>query len=447
MWQHPLSAGGFLWCFSDEGIVRRDKNDSLDTDGSHAPDGIVGPYREKEGSFYTIKQIWSPVYVEPFHITPTFTGQITLENRYHYTNLNQCQFGWSLVTFPAPSAAAGAGTAAGNTNPGGRLPPWGLAPGGKGHLKLPLPAGWQTADALRLTATDPHGREIYTWVFPVKRPAQLAAALTAAGGRTGKVTAAEDVDFITLTAHGIAVKFDKKTGLLAGANNGKSAISLTNGPVLAPGTARFENLRHYADGNDYVVEVNYQGALRPVRWRMLPGGWLRLDYRYQVKGTVDFAGVNFDYPEAKITGMRWLGDGPYRVWKNRTKGVELGVWEKKYNDTRTGETWQYPEFRGYHSDLYWAIIQTTEAPITVVSATENLYLRMLTPTRQQGAGNNNNTAPPFPSGTISFLHAIPAIGTKFTPPAASGPASAQNQFSPLQPEPEATLYFFFGDPF
>jgi hypothetical protein len=54
MWREPLSAGGLLWDFSDAAVVRTDKGGILDTDGDHGPDGIVGPYREKEGSCFTI---------------------------------------------------------------------------------------------------------------------------------------------------------------------------------------------------------------------------------------------------------------------------------------------------------------------------------------------------------------------------------------------------------
>lgn len=46
-----LAAGGFLWVFADEGIVRNDLKDSIDNHGNNSPDGILGPYREKEGSF------------------------------------------------------------------------------------------------------------------------------------------------------------------------------------------------------------------------------------------------------------------------------------------------------------------------------------------------------------------------------------------------------------
>ena len=89
MWREPLSAGGFLWDFSDAAVVRTDKGGILDTDGDHGPDGIVGPYREKEGSFFTIKEVWSPVFFERREITPSFDGTFRIQNRFTYTNLNK----------------------------------------------------------------------------------------------------------------------------------------------------------------------------------------------------------------------------------------------------------------------------------------------------------------------------------------------------------------------
>ena len=57
MMKSPLCAGGFIWAFADEGIRRSDTG-QIDVAGNQAPDGIVGPYREREGSFYAIKEIW-----------------------------------------------------------------------------------------------------------------------------------------------------------------------------------------------------------------------------------------------------------------------------------------------------------------------------------------------------------------------------------------------------
>jgi hypothetical protein len=97
MWDNPLSAGGFLWNFADEGVVRPDRNNEIDTDGNHGADGIVGPYHEKEGSFYTIKEIWSPIQFDKKEITARFDGSLTIENRYHFTNTNECRFTWQLT--------------------------------------------------------------------------------------------------------------------------------------------------------------------------------------------------------------------------------------------------------------------------------------------------------------------------------------------------------------
>ncbi|MCH5687094.1 hypothetical protein LWM68_24175 [Niabella sp. W65] len=96
MWNNPLSAGGFLWDFADQGVVRKDKKDSLDTDKHRGADGIVGPHHEKEGSFFTIKEVWSPIFMERREIAAGFDGRFNIENRYHFTNANSCTYTWKL---------------------------------------------------------------------------------------------------------------------------------------------------------------------------------------------------------------------------------------------------------------------------------------------------------------------------------------------------------------
>jgi hypothetical protein len=57
-------------------------------------------------------------------------------------------------------------------------------------------------------------------------------------------------------------------------------------------------------------------------------GWLKLEYGYSLKGSADYAGITFTYPENLVTGAVLLADGPYRVWKNRLKGTQFGFFEK-----------------------------------------------------------------------------------------------------------------------
>ncbi len=82
-------AGGILWSFVDEDVKRVDKGGILDSAGNQAPDGIVGPYREREGSFYTVKQIWSPIIVTP---PEGASHSFTVTNRYSFTQRGSMHF-------------------------------------------------------------------------------------------------------------------------------------------------------------------------------------------------------------------------------------------------------------------------------------------------------------------------------------------------------------------
>lgn len=160
---------------------------------------------------------------------------------------------------------------------------------------------------------------------------------------------------------------------------------------------------------------------------------------------LDYLGVTFDYPEDKVTGQRWLGKGPYRVWKNRLKGVEFDVWYKNYNDAITGHRWQYPEFKGFHDNVYWATLETKEAPITMVIASDDLFLRVFTPKEPEGDFfDPRTTHVDFPAGDLSFLHGIAPIGTKFHRAQEHGPAGQPNLMPRHGRTYEGTVFFYFG---
>jgi hypothetical protein len=183
---------------------------------------------------------------------------------------------------------------------------------------------------------------------------------------------------------------------------------------------------------------------------MYPSGWLKLQVAYfPVEYEYDLLGVNFSYPEKgkdSVKGIRWMGGGPYRVWKNRMEGVNLGIWNKSYNSTITGQApYIYPEFKGYFSNFYWMRLETAGQPVTVVCGTEDIFLRLFTP------GNpvkTYNTAPPFPAGDISFMQGIPAIGTKSQKPEKLGPSGGKNMYYDYGKSKdyakELTLYFDFS---
>jgi hypothetical protein len=439
--RHPAAGGGFLWALADEGIVRTDRNGAIDTAGNQGPDGIVGPYREKEGSFYTIKELWSPVAIDS-SLPPGFDGRLPVENKYSFTALDRHTFRWQLLNFRLPQdrQAGHVVVKEGMAQP----PP--LAPGTRGVLDLGLPSGWKDSDALALTVADHTGRELYTWRWMLVSQEDVARRVTsrpAAGRDFRPVTARVDGNQIIVSAGATELTFDATTARLDGVRRDGRVVSLLNGPRSVTGDAKPVAVKHFAEGDRYVIEGRLEGAVRLIRWRVHGSGWTSLEYELRPRsGEHAHLGVTFDYPENQVTGMRWLGRGPYRVWKNRLDGVTHDVWTKKANDGVTGAVWDYPEFRGHHADLFWATIETSETPITVVSETAGLFLRLLTPTP---AADPRNTAVAFPDGNISLLHAITAIGTKFNAPARLGPASQPNLVNGRTARYNGLLHFYFGE--
>jgi len=436
MLSKPLSAGAFFWVFADEGVERKDKNDSIDTDGNHAPDGILGPYHEKEGSFYTIREIWSPVQFKPVSMNADFNGKFEIKNYYLYTNLSSCKYSWDLVkydkSFPSFQEIKKSGTI---SSPD-------IVPGASGQLTADLPADWKSYDVLYLTAVDQYGKLINTWSWNITDPADFISRNILPGN--DKVTAVEHDTLLVLSSGGKEVTFSKKSGLITGIKSNSKLLSFSNGPRFTGFTAQFISMKNYSKGDNYVVEEFFGNGCH-ANWTMMPGGWMKLDFDYTLTGTFDYAGITFSYPENLVIGAKLMANGPYHVWKNRLKGPEFGIFDKKYNNTITGESWDYPEFKGYYSNLYAVELQTSEVPFTVVSATKDLFLHLYTPgeARYSKTGVSGELNPPFPDGNISFLHAISPIGTKFTKADAEGPQSQKNVFN--GETLRGTLYFRFGE--
>lgn len=435
MLSKPRAAGAFLWVFADEGVKRRDKNDSIDTWGNQAPDGILGPYHEKEGSFYTVKEIWSPVYFKTTEIGPDFNGKLEVSNRFLYSNLNLSKYSFELVKFgngfPKVEIVKETGTI--------KSPDIGV--GEHGVLNLDLPGDWKSYDVLYVTAVDQYGRHINTWSWKIVKPQDFSSQVVTSSF-TSPVTTSDYGNQLTVSSGNTAITFDNLSGSITSVNSDGKNIPF-GGFQFAGFNRTFKEMKNYAKGEDYIVEILYDSASYAI-WTMMKGGWLKLDYGYSVKGSLDFAGITFTYPEKLVTGATLMANGPYRVWKNRLKGTQFGVFDKKYNNTVTGQSWDFPEFKGYYSNFYAVEIQTPEIPITIVSATDDLFLHLFTPaTATNLRGVMGEMTPSFPSGDISVLHGISPIGTKFSRADEEGPQGKKNIY--MGEILQGTIYFRFGE--
>lgn len=152
-----VGGGGFIWALLDECVARTDRGGRLDCSGNQGANGIVGPHREREGSFDAVREIWSPVQLTaPREFREAPRVSFALENRFDFTNLAECSLEWQLARFPSPfEKRSGHVNIAAWRSKGPHVPPHGA-----GELKFTLPQSWKTADALYLTAKDPAGRSI-----------------------------------------------------------------------------------------------------------------------------------------------------------------------------------------------------------------------------------------------------------------------------------------------
>ncbi|MEJ8819843.1 glycoside hydrolase family 2 protein [Lacibacter sp. H407] len=431
MWHNPLSAGGFLWDFADNAVVRKDKNDSLDTDKHRAADGIVGPHHEKEASFYTIKEVWSPVFFERREIAESFDGKLNIENRYHFTNTNECSVSWKLKRFDITTSKETEGKA---TAPD-------IPPGAKGFVQIPLPTDWKNYDVLYVTVKDRYQKELLTWSFPISSPATTGARMIVKEGNN--IINTSDADsLLTVSVKDVTVVLNKNNGLLVSVKNAKGALPFNNGPVLQEGVNNFKSFKQYKDGNNLVLEstFNQKESYNTLKWTIYPSGWVQMQVSYfPAAYFTNFAGINFSFPEKEIQSVTYMGDGPYRVWKNRLKGNQFGVWSKTYNNTETGESpWIYPEFKGYHSNFYGGYFFNKTNRFTVVTENEGLFLRLFTPAWKTDQWHNYE--PLFPTGDISFMNGISSIGSKTQRNETTGPMGSKNIFYDYEKDPSRALH-------
>ncbi len=438
MRKHPRCAGGFLWVLADEGVKRVDMNGYIDNQGNWGADGIVGPHHEKEGSYFTIKEIWNPVQVMNKNLDRQFDGILKIENRYDYLNTNTCKFSWEQVSFPSVNETKGQV----KTIKKGEVSGPDIAAHQAGTLDLNTKID-PKAEALFVTAYDYRGKELWRWSFPFKKENQTFEAK----GTTPTFEKSED--YLTVKAGKNQYSFSAKDGEIKKVSLDGREISFANGPRFIAARRADRSLdqfynhddeharekeRTYTEfddkrvfvgfitetkDNQLVVTANYKlGNFDKAQWTIAADGTITLDYSYNFSAVIDLMGIKFDYPEEKMEHKRWLGNGPYRVWQNRLQGPVYDLWENDYNDPIPGESFNYPEFKGYFANVSWINLKTSEGEISITNETPDTYVGVYEP--RDGRDKLLYT---LPKSGISILNVIPAVRNKVNTTDLNGPSA------------------------
>ena len=413
MGSSPTVAGGFFWAFADEGVARSDRDGRIDNMGNSAPDGMVGARHEKEGSFFAVKQIWSPVQITNLAFEPNKL-RMRLENHYDFLDLERCSLRWRALRLPAAGTGGSAVTLA-----EGSAPAPALAPHQSRDWQMAAPANLGVDEMIELEVLDPTRTPLWKWVIP----GPAAALPTAVTSKTVKARAG-------IQSGAYRLRFDASTGQLAALEIDGRTLPL-RGPVLTAwrrvagarnfedvaGPKRLRSLRLApAHEPGVLARARFDGALREVTW-LGRGEELVVRYRIEFEGAADILGLSFAYPESEVTGKRWVGAGPYRIWKNRLAGTEFGLHETPFSRSIPGESYQYPEFEGFFGEWRWLEMQTRDGNIVIRNSGNVPWFGLYRPSPVE------KPVIDLPDVGWAFLHVVPPIGTKFTLPDVLGPES------------------------
>lgn len=429
----PISAGGVLWCWADAALARTDQSGKLDTHGNMSADGVVGPNGEKEASYYSIREIWSPVQIDLDTLPENFDGRLPLENRYVDTRLDACVFEWKWVNYSGPFEPLKIEVAATGQMPGPKV-----QPGKSGRLRLPLPANWKQYSALELRALSRTGVELMQWTWPIAPAVRPTAKVP--------VESAKDNPF-EVTVGKATWSFSSQTGqLMSCAVAGRDA-GLGRGPVLYAGTVEkalaladdWTASVSTVDGAVVVQSKNKNGS--SFQWTLADNGRVTLDYAFnEITNALAYCAVGFDLPAGCVQSKRWLGQGPHRIWANRRRGPQVGLWQNAYNDSITGVDWGEPEFKGIFGQVDWMQLALKSGASLLIDPAAASDLGVLRPHNADETRDEKNGIGPVkawwhypPAGGLFLFHKLPGVGTKFAHAEQLGPQSRPAQLNgPIQ---------------
>jgi len=247
-----------------------------------ADDGWTAETLGAQGT--AIREIWAPVVCTYADRTLTFSSRRLV------LGLDTFSYTWQALSYPARGETVLAeGTAQCPT----------ARPGGSAQARLPpLPTG---AMALRITIIDRTGAAVCTWSFHLRNPVSVKWPQGASTPPPGL----EEVYF------------------LVGAR-----------------TNRAHNARRRMMQSPEFYAFSPPDSGVDVTWGRMADGSYRMDYKLACKGYVEMIGMVFP-PLKGAKSTRWLGRGPDRMWYNRRKGQQFGLWSA---ETCKG---------GFHSDAEW----------------------------------------------------------------------------------------------
>ncbi|MFT4047894.1 MAG: glycoside hydrolase family 2 TIM barrel-domain containing protein [Solimonas sp.] len=374
-YRSPRIAGGAIWVFQDQGILRSaadrsavkdsdlmvwlDEHRYFDSAGPFGMDGLVYSDRTPQVDYWQVRKVYSPVQIRDgdFTLQPgPQTLQLHAENRFDFRTLSGIALKWSLVQNQTRLQQGSVALSA--------------RPKATEVVAIPvqLPAAAAT-DLLSLdvSVVDEQGHSFYERSIRVNPAAAGArwAELTAPLAQTTPDLKVSDTA-ISVGLPGYQLKLDRRSGKLSVVSVDGTTLLSEFGPhmgrhptindmglkrerlpdlwvwgLMPEVTELKTDARQTAEGVEVTVAGNYP---RPGK----PEESIRGEYRLGIAGNGVIT-VSYQYTPVKITGevleagfavaapntqseFRWLGDGPYAAYPGKNLLDEYGSFHLNRED-------------------------------------------------------------------------------------------------------------------
>jgi beta-galactosidase len=375
-YESPRIAGGAIWLFQDQGILRTtdqpgkvaerdmlvwlDENRYYDTRGYVAMDGLVYSDRTPQVDYWLTRAVYSPIQIKADTLVARpgrQTLDLEVENRHDFRPLAGSKLRWSLLRNRAPIDQGVVALSA--------LP--------RKTDTISIPVGLpddpgSDVFTIELRCYDQAGRSIHeralhldTGAFHVAPYAALRDTLPAANTELETTETS-----ITVRRPGYQLRLDRATGRLSllhadgtvlassfGPHTGRNptisdlrqrrerASLIWRGSLIDEATDLRTGARQLPEGVELTVSGNY---LRPDK----PDESVRGGYRLLVD-KVGAITVSYDYKPVNATGemleagfalavpasqsqFRWLGRGPYASYPGKDRHTDFGLFHLHRDD-------------------------------------------------------------------------------------------------------------------
>lgn len=383
IYQYPKKLqGGFIWDWVDQSMYRTTKDGKRywGDGGEYGPnpggdiefgDGLIQPDRTPNPHLYEVQKVQSPIQFEDFDAK---AGTVVVRNRHDFRDLSGFSFEWALLE---NGVSVATGAMQGFKTPARAAQT--LAVPVHLHQRKPEAEYIVTLRARALAGAVPlvPAGHVVGWEQFALEPHTITPAKPASGA----VELIESADATTLTAAGVTLALDRKTGLLAG--YGKAGQ-----PLLSGGKPNF--FRAETDNDTLTGTVRQQGMwklmteerqLRSLNTKRLPDGGVQVvvehalgagaarfvtTYTMHGDGAVDVegkltplksdlpppvrVGLWFDFP-ASLTTVGWYGRGPHESYVDRKTGAAVGLWRGAIADQH--HDYMRPQDTGNKVDVRW----------------------------------------------------------------------------------------------